>query len=310
MSSDSQPEAARLEKKFFGDFDEEPLTYDVDHAFGYAPIKLGDRVGPRKQFEVVRKLGWGFHGTIWMVRDHEQARYLALKVLTAFSTYRTLGKFKDMPKSNEAPILRRVAESTSESSPGAQYCIRFVDQFHLTYNGDDHLSLLTELTGVNTLIMQLLIAKDGFLPELTKLLVYQLCSALAYLHDECRVVHAGIDPTNILLSFSKDITEELIRLYDEVVPAETWPKRTIDGISVETVKSQPLPIPGFQDLHPAKYVIKVADFNVAQWLGQRRTHSAQSAEFRAPEVVVGYPWDEKIDIWSLGCMVCTNVPEM
>ena len=26
--------------------------------------------------------------------------------------------------------------------------------------------------------------------------------------------------------------------------------------------------------------------------------------FRAPEIILGIPWDEKIDIWSFGLMVC------
>ncbi len=26
--------------------------------------------------------------------------------------------------------------------------------------------------------------------------------------------------------------------------------------------------------------------------------------YRAPEIVLGVPWDEKIDIWALGMMVC------
>lgn len=33
----------------------------------------------------------------------------------------------------------------------------------------------------------------------------------------------------------------------------------------------------------------------------------QPAGLRAPEVILGHPWDQAVDIWAIGCLVCCLV---
>jgi hypothetical protein len=33
------------------------------------------------------------------------------------------------------------------------------------------------------------------------------------------------------------------------------------------------------------------------------TDEISSIELRAPETVIYHPWDEKVDIWAVGCLV-------
>ena len=44
----------------------------------------------------------------------------------------------------------------------------------------------------------------------------------------------------------------------------------------------------------------------AQWLAHVDGDTVQPLALRAPEVILGCPWDEKIDIWSVGCLVSTH----
>jgi serine/threonine protein kinase len=48
---------------------------------------------------------------------------------------------------------------------------------------------------------------------------------------------------------------------------------------------------------------KLIDFGSSCYLTDRQSSYIQSRSYRAPEVVLGLPYEGKIDIWSLGCVV-------
>jgi len=49
--------------------------------------------------------------------------------------------------------------------------------------------------------------------------------------------------------------------------------------------------------------VKVIDFGSSCYLSDRQSSYIQSRSYRAPEVILGLPYDGKIDIWSLGCVI-------
>ncbi len=52
----------------------------------------------------------------------------------------------------------------------------------------------------------------------------------------------------------------------------------------------------------------ITDFGAARLgdPGQKHSGDVMPGVFRAPEIIAGMEWDSKIDIWSIGVMVCTN----
>eukprot|EP00522_Entomoneis_paludosa_P007712 CAMPEP_0172440342 /NCGR_PEP_ID=MMETSP1065-20121228/988_1 /TAXON_ID=265537 /ORGANISM="Amphiprora paludosa, Strain CCMP125" /LENGTH=1147 /DNA_ID=CAMNT_0013189131 /DNA_START=110 /DNA_END=3553 /DNA_ORIENTATION=- len=48
---------------------------------------------------------------------------------------------------------------------------------------------------------------------------------------------------------------------------------------------------------------KIIDFGSSCFLTDRQSSYIQSRSYRAPEVILGLPYDGRIDIWSLGCVV-------
>jgi len=50
--------------------------------------------------------------------------------------------------------------------------------------------------------------------------------------------------------------------------------------------------------------VKLIDFGSSCYLTDRQSSYIQSRSYRAPEVILGLPYDGKIDVWSLGCVVC------
>lgn len=55
--------------------------------------------------------------------------------------------------------------------------------------------------------------------------------------------------------------------------------------------------------HPRRSAIRVIDFG-SSCLSSRRTYTyIQSRFYRSPEVLLGLKYSQKIDIWSLGCVL-------
>ncbi|KAI1250835.1 hypothetical protein MGN70_007893 [Eutypa lata] len=57
---------------------------------GYYPIHIGDQIGER--FKIVHKLGYGGYATVWLAREEDKHRYVALKIIIAdkSETYESL----------------------------------------------------------------------------------------------------------------------------------------------------------------------------------------------------------------------------
>lgn len=49
--------------------------------------------------------------------------------------------------------------------------------------------------------------------------------------------------------------------------------------------------------------VKLIDFGVSCFISDNFTSYCQSRSYRAPEVILGNPYNEKIDMWSLGCIL-------
>ena len=51
------------------------------------------------------------------------------------------------------------------------------------------------------------------------------------------------------------------------------------------------------------YAVKLIDFGAATWLTKDHSSLIQTRFYRAPEVIIESKWDEKADLWSVGCIM-------
>lgn len=49
--------------------------------------------------------------------------------------------------------------------------------------------------------------------------------------------------------------------------------------------------------------VKIIDFGSSAFVGDALSPYVQSRSYRAPEVILGLPYDQRIDVWSLGCIL-------
>eukprot|EP01062_Namystynia_karyoxenos_P053335 TRINITY_DN4315_c0_g1_i2.p1 TRINITY_DN4315_c0_g1~~TRINITY_DN4315_c0_g1_i2.p1 ORF type:complete len:669 (+),score=212.84 TRINITY_DN4315_c0_g1_i2:121-2007(+) len=108
--------------------------------------------------------------------------------------------------------------------------------------------------------------------------VWDVACALDYMHTVTKGLHADIKGDNVLFNDS----QLTVRHY------RNWGDRT------KTLELPPYP----------QHLVRLADFG-GGGLGAEytdRTQAIVSGPYRPPEVWAGQPWDERVDVWSLGIL--------
>ena len=103
---------------YLGGLNEDLEDLEFYQLGGYHPIHLGDELGPPGRYRVIHKLGHGGFGTVWLCRDSQASRYVAVKVMTADLS-------SDL-------ILDLSLLELDQAIPGADYIALPLDRFSLT----------------------------------------------------------------------------------------------------------------------------------------------------------------------------------
>lgn len=74
---------------------------------GYYPVHLWDRYC-NGRYEVLHKLGYGTHSTVWLAKDHVDLKYVAFKILMASSS----------KKGNESKIMGTLNQDQNAQKSG------------------------------------------------------------------------------------------------------------------------------------------------------------------------------------------------
>ncbi|EJU01713.1 kinase-like protein [Dacryopinax primogenitus] len=155
---------------------------------GYYPAQVGDLLDDR--YKVISVLGKGMQSEVFFVEDSETKKHWAVKILRDSTTQH----------SSELDVLQTIRRKTTERPKcGSSHVIQLQDHFTLTSPGERrHICLVMERLGVSIGRLQ----EDYRTRQLPLLLVKritkQLLKALAFLHDECHVVHTDLKQDNIL----------------------------------------------------------------------------------------------------------------
>jgi len=113
----------------------------------------------------------------------------------------------------------------------------------------------------------------GLVLEDVRVMARQLLECLAFLHS-IGLIHTDLKCRNVMLRDARH----------QVVPLGR-------GSGSTMVRS------------PYCCDIAVIDFGGACFMDELHDGRIGTRQYRAPEVVIGVPWDEKSDIWSAGCIV-------
>ncbi|RYP10837.1 hypothetical protein DL764_000389 [Monosporascus ibericus] len=288
---------------------------------GYHPVQIGEKFKDGK-YTVVRKLGWGHFSTVWLSRDNENGRHVALKVVRSASHYTETAI-------DEIKLLQKIVQA-NPNHPGRKYVVSLLDSFEHKGPNGVHVCMVFEVLGENLLGLIKKWQHRGIPRDLVMQITKQVLMGLDYLHRECGIIHTDLKPENVLIEIGD--VEQVVK---KVVKTENSEKenhrngrrrrRTL------ITGSQPLPSPlnasfGQDGLFPSTQShksasstptssdkkrkrkgtiinVKIADLGNACWVSHHFTNDIQTRQYRSPEVILGAKWGASTDVWSMAAMV-------
>ncbi|KAL2068572.1 hypothetical protein VTL71DRAFT_14909 [Oculimacula yallundae] len=257
----------------------EEETFSWYNPEAFYPVRIGEVF--RFKYQVIGKLGYGSVSTVWLCRDLVDHEYVALKIFVS----------KHRQAENEEKIYRHL-HSVKTSHPGSKGIRTLRDQFQLPGECGPHECLVHEPLGLTLKDIREMSEGEKVSGELLKPIIKYLLMALDFLHREAQIVHTDIQEGNIMLEIEDDA---IFKNFEE--EERTQPSlRKIEGDRIIYATRQ-VDIPD----NPSHAVL--CDFGDAHFGEESYIGEVMPDLYRAPEIVLGIPWNEKTDIWSVGLMV-------
>jgi serine/threonine-protein kinase SRPK3 len=251
---------------------------------------------------------------------HEsEGRRVALKVVKSAETYTDAAL-------DEARMLR----SIMRRGAGHAWCealVGFHESFRVRGPHGTHVVLVFQVAGPNLLSLIRATQHRGLPVHLVKGIMLGTLRALAFLHDECGIIHTDIKPENILVELDAPGFASPRSPSSPALPppppasgggersTRTSPgahlARTLSDFSLAEGGGSPTSprTPGGgrrkRPTLPADACMrtcKLADLGNACPINRPYTSDIQTRQYRAPEVLLRGGYGPPVDLWSVGCV--------
>ncbi|KAK5937051.1 hypothetical protein PMZ80_010591 [Knufia obscura] len=266
---------------------------------GFHPVNLGDTF-KNGRYVVIQKLGFGGFSTVWLARDLQQSRYVALKLTTAQSA-------KDLREIDFQRCLLRSSSSDLQIS-------EILDQFTFTGPNGRHICLVFEVYGPDLSMLADRLHKVR--PDIGREISGQITTSLAYMHRQ-DVAFGDLSTHNILLGL-EDLTnwsvEKLYQALGEPKSEEVTTNGTTPPIGAfeHAPRGTYSPIEWDNvDLVLLNPKVVLTDLNEAVYVGgptelkdEIARNGGVNHNFMAPEYAfnITSQHSKASDVWALGCI--------
>lgn len=224
------------------------------------------------RYEMVRLLGDGTFGRVLLAQDRREDRQVAIKVIRDIKRYMESARI-------EADILKDICRADPQ---GASRCAVMYDTF---VHDQRHLCLVFEPLGVSLYDHLKRNSFRGFWMMEVQSFARQCLKCVKFLHDRLQMTHTDLKPENILLQSMEPARPSFFPREKE------WLERHKSSRNKSTY------------VRPASSQIKIIDFGNATYDDEHHSSIINTRQYRGPEVVLELGWNERSDIWSLGCII-------
>ena len=234
---------------------------------------------PYEHYEVIKQLGKGSFGVVYMVKNKASQIPRALKELSKALISNGVNSEEI---ANEINILRMLDHPN---------IIRIFEFFE----DADNFYVVTELCDQGDLSQKI---GDGTVPEfIVKYLMKQIFETIAYLHSK-NVVHGDIKKENILLYSKKDKTNSDFLESIELVNSDREIKDELMNIRKTYSKKTQKLLKQLSD-----YEIKLADFGCAKMFHKSRLKGIVGTTYYCSPEVLREDYREECDEWACGVLM-------
>ncbi|XP_066554445.1 SRSF protein kinase 3 [Amia ocellicauda] len=254
---------------------------------GYHPVKIGDTFNRR--YQVHRKLGWGYFSTVWLCNDLHKKRLVAVKVSKSGAGFTQAAQ-------DELALLR-CAWGSNKKHLYSRHIVELLDEFKLVGENGIHMCLVLEFLGRDLHSYMLSCGTPGLPLSLVKSIIQQVLQGLAYLHNQCQIIHTDIKPENILLNVGEYCLKQT---EGGAVNFQPGGDQTIGHTDVDHCGN--LLINPVQSATTEDIKVKIADLGSSCWVYKHFSDEIQTRQYRSLEVLIGSEYGPPADIWSTACM--------
>lgn len=165
----------------------------------------------------------------------------------------------------EVDILEKIRKKSKNVT---SLCVKLLGAFTTRIRNKKHVCIAFERLGSSVYEFIKANKYKGFTENQVCQIGYQLVHAVSFMH-QMKLTHTDLKPENILL--------------------------VNDDFDLSKEK------PGYRVAQDV--AVRVIDFGGATFAGDHHSQMINTRQYRAPEVILGLGWDEKSDIWSIGCIM-------
>lgn len=229
------------------------------------------------RYQLLKLLGDGTFGRCVLAQDQTSRNQVAIKIIRDVKRYMENAKI-------EADILKDIRKADPAGTSG---CAIMYETF--TYE-QKYYCLVFEPLGVSLYDFLKNNFFRGFWMQDLQSFAQQCMLALQFLHDKLKLTHTDLKPENILL-------HSMAPPQPTHFPREAeWMRRR------RSSSTSPWETPGAY-LRPTSPKIKLIDFGNATYEDEHHSSIINTRQYRGPEVLLSMGWDERSDLWSIGCIL-------
>ncbi|KAK6811249.1 hypothetical protein RU639_013032 [Aspergillus parasiticus] len=257
--------------------EEETLSWYSPDSF--YPVKIGEVFQSR--YQVIGKLGYGGYSTIWLCRDLQQHAYVALKVFERNSA----------EGQRETQIYHHLNSLNIVDHAGVKLIRKAFDSFQITSAEGNFGCLVHPPLGMSLYDLRTQLRAKVLPEKIVKLTLVHLLLALDYLHVEAGIVHTDIQEKNIMMAIEDTM---ILTNFEEDEKSSPSPRKVVGDRAIYASRK----------LRKTKQHGRptLCDFGQARRGSNTYCGDIQPYIYRAPEVLLRMPWNEKVDIWNVGVL--------
>jgi serine/threonine-protein kinase SRPK3 len=256
------------------------------------------------KYVVLSQIGSGASSSVWLTYDLIGKQMHALKI-------QNVDDYND--GLDEIDILKK---TTKINCP---YLPNLIDNFIFTSDIGDHVCMVLNLMACS--LNDILNKKngkysDGFPLKSSIKIIIQLITAAHILYFKHKIIHTDIKPENILLQGVNKSFENMINIFSKNNLESKIKKKIKKKQNIKNIIEKWYPHSQFNsdsesnvelnlNIIDEKYInnckIVLSDYGNAIPISDIRYEEIQTRHYRAPEVILGYKYDHKCDVWSIAC---------
>jgi len=245
-----------------------------------------------KKYIMVKELGYGTFSTVWMGLNIHNRKFYAVKIHNP-DDYES--------GEDELDIYKKLKKTK------CNFITRLIEDFDYYSDYGEHLCMVFDL--LNGSIYDVLKSNGKLSTDFVKKIVHQLLTALSEINKKCKIIHTDIKPENLLYSDSKNFDLNSIQKILQKnsvfkLLRNKNRKKNINKIKRVLKNKINTDKPNYKLQNGGKNVnIKLTDFGGCVYMNDKSSFSIQTRHYRSPEILLQYEYDEKCDVWSIGCLL-------